>query len=90
VEFKGLFGNTDAEGYAQEDDGGINTGDDGFMHRFGWHYQAQLVSQLEGVRLSEAYELTTVAFLNDLAYLKAKNEHEARQYKRMTNHGKVH
>jgi hypothetical protein len=46
------------------------------MRHYGWHYQVELVARLEGIPLGDAYELTTLHFLNDLAYLKAKGEHE--------------
>ena len=46
------------------------------MHQFGWHYQIELVARFEGIPVGAAWELTTLHFLNDLAYLKAKGEHE--------------
>jgi hypothetical protein len=46
------------------------------MSQFGWHYQVELVARYEGIPVGAVYELSTVHFLNDLAYLKAKGDHE--------------
>jgi len=34
------------------------------------------VAEFEGIKLNDAFEMTVVNFLNDLGYLKAKQEHE--------------
>jgi hypothetical protein len=47
------------------------------MEQYGWIYQAELVSQYERIELTKVYDMPTVHFLNDLAYLKSKNEYEA-------------
>lgn len=52
------------------------------MHYYGWIYQAELVSNYEKITLEATYELPTIQFLNDLAYLKAKGEYEAEQVKK--------
>jgi hypothetical protein len=40
-----------------------------------------LVAAFERITLEEAYELPTLQFLNNLAYLKSKSEYEAEQLK---------
>jgi len=46
------------------------------MLQYGWHYQVELVARYEGIPMGDVWELKTLHFLNDLAYLKAKGEHE--------------
>ena len=58
------------------------------MRRYGWHHSAELVADLQRIKLEDAYELTTTAFLNALAYLKAKRAYEREQLKKVTN-GKI-
>ena len=78
-EFEGLFDTRDDE----EDDalsgrGGVSN----FMRYYGWIYQTELVATLEKITLEQAYEIPTLQYLNDLAYLKAKGEYEAEQLKK--------
>jgi hypothetical protein len=73
-EFKGLFGPTDGDGGSDEE--GSRGGVSGFMHHYGWIYQAKLVADHEGITLDQAFNLSVLNFLNDLAYLKAKTEHD--------------
>jgi hypothetical protein len=81
VEFKNLFGDGSLEG--QEDES-FSSGGSGqqFMQRFGWHYQSELVSRYEGIKLDEVYELPTIQYLNDLAYLKEKSNYEREAIKK--------
>jgi len=46
------------------------------MHHYGWIYQTKLVADFEGITLDQAFNLPVINFLNDLAYLKAKMEHD--------------
>ena len=69
-EFKGLFKKEELE----EDSREVKNG---FMKNFGWIYQAALVSDLEKIKLEEAFNLPTIQFLNDLSYLSAKSNYEA-------------
>jgi hypothetical protein len=57
------------------------------MRNYGWIYQAKLVAEHEGIRLEKAFDLNTLQFLNDLAYIKAKNEYDREQLKKV--YGKV-
>jgi hypothetical protein len=57
------------------------------MRDFGWIYQASLVAEFERITMEEVYDIPTIQFLNDLSYLKAKNEYEAEQLKKAN--GKV-
>lgn len=46
------------------------------MEKFGWHFQAVLVAELERIPLADAYKLSYVKFLNSLAYLKEYKAYE--------------
>jgi hypothetical protein len=79
-EFEGLFDS----GNVEEDEplssrGGVSN----FMRYYGWIYQTELVAALEKVTLEQTYEIPTLQYLNDLAYLKAKGEYEAEQLKKV-------
>jgi hypothetical protein len=73
-EFKGLYGPTDDGAGSGEDESGRSAS--GFMHSYGWIYQTKLVAEFEGITLDQAFNLPVINFLNDLAYLKAKIEHD--------------
>jgi len=49
-----------------------------FGVRWGWLLNATQVATMEGIRLEQVYELSTINFLNDLAYLKDKSKEEKR------------
>ena len=44
-----------------------------------------MVSEFEAVSLDKAWELPAMQFLNDLAYLKLKNEWDNEQLRKSTN-----
>lgn len=70
--FTALFSERDEE---QWDDGeGSNGGVDKFTEHFGWIYNAKMVSEFENIKLSEVWELPVIQFLNDLSYLKIKQQ----------------
>ena len=79
-EFEGLFDTRDDDEEADKvsSRGGVSN----FMRFYGWLYQMELVANYEKIQLEAAYELPTLQFLNDLAYLKAKNEYEADEVKK--------
>lgn len=56
--------------------GGIS---EGFNKTYGWIFNAESVADLERIELDRVYELPTLQFLNDLAYLKAKAAMEKEQ-----------
>ena len=56
--------------------GGIS---EGFNKTYGWIFNAESVADFERIKLDEVYELPTLQFLNDLAYLKAKAAMEKEQ-----------
>lgn len=58
------------------------------MSQYGWHYQTELVAAYERITLSQAWDLPTLQYLNSLAYLKSKREHEESQIKKL-QHGAV-
>lgn len=58
------------------------------MQQFGWIYNATMVAEHERLTLDETYQLPTIQFLNDLAYLKAKSEHDSYLMKKAS--GKIH
>jgi hypothetical protein len=78
--FEGLFG----KGDDGEEDNEISSRNpvSSFMRYYGWIYQASLVAEFERIPMEAVYDLPTLQFLNDLAYLKAKNEHERLEMKR--------
>jgi len=43
-----------------------------FIERYGWLYSAKQVADYEGIPLDKAYDLPVIQALNDLSYLKAK------------------
>jgi hypothetical protein len=45
------------------------------------------VAEFERITMEEVYDIPTIQFLNDLSFLKAKNEYEAEQLKKAN--GKV-
>jgi hypothetical protein len=83
--FEGLFGSRD-DG-EELDEVPSRSSVSNFMRDFGWIYQAALVAEFERITMEEVYDIPTIQFLNDLSYLKAKNEYEAEQLKKAN--GKV-
>jgi hypothetical protein len=83
--FEGLFGTRD-DG-EELDEVPSRSSVSNFMRDFGWIYQASLVAEFERITMEEVYDIPTLQFLNDLSYLKAKNEYEAEQLKKAN--GKV-
>lgn len=79
-DFKGLFDLGDDEGETDEISSRGNLSN--FMRHYGWFYQTELVAEYERVTLAEAYEIPALQYLNDLAYLKAKAEHERLEMKK--------
>lgn len=45
-----------------------------FIEQYGWLYSAKQVADYEGIPLDKAYELPVIQALNDLSYLKAKQQ----------------
>jgi len=79
--FSGLYGRgNDAEG---DDEGGSLAGGGTFMSIYGWHYSAKLIAEFENIRFKEVFEMSTIEFLNTMAYLKAKNNYDNEQVKRL-------
>jgi hypothetical protein len=83
--FEGLFGSRD-DG-EELDEVSSRSSVSNFMRDFGWIYQAALVAEFERITMEEVYDIPTIQFLNDLSFLKAKNEYEAEQLKKAN--GKV-
>jgi hypothetical protein len=83
--FEGLFGSRD-DG-EELDEVSSRSSVSNFMRDFGWIYQASLVAEFERITMEEVYDIPTIQFLNDLSFLKAKNEYEAEQLKKAN--GKV-
>ena len=77
AEFKGLFNSENKE---EEDSRQVNSN---FMSRFGWIYQASLISDHEKIKLEEVFELPAIQFLNDLSYISAKINFENEQRKKI-------
>ena len=75
--YKGLFGTDDEP---EEDEDEIRPMRKGpavhpFIEQYGWIYSATEIAQHEGLKLDEVYELPVIQALNDLAYLKAKQQY---------------
>jgi hypothetical protein len=83
--FKGLFDQTDDTDRDEQVSGRESIHP--FMRNYGWIYQATLVAEHEKIKLAKVYELPTIQFLNDLSYIKAKNEFDTEQLKKV--YGKV-
>ena len=79
-EFEGLFDSRDDD----EESNQISSRSavSNFMRFYGWLYQTELVANYEKIKLEEAYDLPTLQYLNNLAYLKAKGEYEAEQLRK--------
>lgn len=81
--YKGLFEPDTAEG----DDDEIRPMKKGpnvhpFVEQYGWIYSATEVAQHEGIKLEEAFDLPVIQALNDLSYLKAKQQYDKHMSKR--------
>jgi len=78
--FKGLYG----DGTIDEDEqSGIGSSDGNFIRIYGWHYTCKLIAAQENIRGSEVFDLTTLEFLNAMAYMKAKNSYDREQNKKL-------
>ena len=53
------------------------------MQNFGWQYCTKSVADHENITISQAYELTTIHYLNTLSYLKAKADYDKEQHRRL-------
>jgi hypothetical protein len=53
------------------------------MRDFGWQYCAKTVADHENIRVEEAYDLSTIEFLNTLSYLKAKTDYDKEQHRKL-------
>jgi hypothetical protein len=85
-EFEGLFD----KGNGDEGDNEVSSRSSvpNFMQHYGWIYQTELVANYERITIEEAFNLKTINYLNDLAYLKAKSEYEKELMKKA--YGKKH
>lgn len=79
--FKGLFG--EQLDQTRDDDRGGEKGGSRFMHYFGWQYSTKLIADYENIKVSEAYELSTIECLNVLSYLKSKSDYDNEQLKKI-------
>lgn len=79
--FPTLF-DTDVQGNNEPDNGGGEDNVTIFMRSFGWIYNTESVADFERIKIEEAYELPTLQYLNDLAYLKARADMESEQLKK--------
>ena len=77
--YPALFGKRiDEEGGRHEESEGDN---DEFSKHFGWIYNAKLVSEFESIPIKQVWDLSVVHFLNDLLYIKLKQQRDANQYR---------
>jgi hypothetical protein len=54
----------------------------GFMARWGWVYTTKQVADFQNIKVSDAYDLGIVEYLNTLAYLKDYNKDKEQKYKK--------
>jgi len=47
-----------------------------FVDRYGWIFSARQVADFEGITMDQAYDLPIMQALNDLSYLKSKQQYE--------------
>lgn len=74
--YKGLFENDEAE-EEEEQVRPMRKGPDvhPFIEQYGWIYSATEIAAHEGIKLDEVYELPVIQALNDLSYLKSKQQY---------------
>lgn len=89
MEFKTLFGGGD-DNEDEDAETGRKSHSSEFMQQYGWHYSIQLVADYERIRTDDAWQLTTIHFLNDLAYLKAKANYDREQQAKALNPNAIH
>lgn len=75
--YSGLFGLSENDEEIEED-----TQADPFNKQWGWIYSATQVAKHERITLDQAFDLPIRQALNDLAFLKDKNEYDKQQLKR--------
>ena len=82
--FGGLFGQTPSD---DEDHGGTKEEyEPTFTERFGWIYNVKQVADYERVTLDYVYDrLPLMQFMNDLVYLKEKEQEDIRILKKSYN-----
>jgi hypothetical protein len=51
------------------------------MARWGWVYTTKQVADFQNIKVSDAYDLGIVEYLNTLAYLKDYNKDKDQKYK---------
>ena len=81
-EFPGLFNQRNDEG-EPDDSPAPKRNDVNFHTHFGWIYNTRQVADFEKISMDAAYELPVMQVLNDLSYLKAKENHEKELNKKM-------
>ena len=71
-QFAALFDKRDENEGSNGDgsDGGV----DAFTKYFGWLYNAKMVADFENIKVSEVWDLGVIQFLNDLTYIKLKQQ----------------
>ena len=66
----------------KEGDGTNPDFDHYFVKRFGWLYATKTIAEHEGIELKDAYRLPATQALNDLVYLKAKQDYDKQLMKK--------
>ena len=73
----------------QDDDGNEESGKDTFTKYYGWIFATEKVAELERITLEQAYDLSTLQYLNDLVYINEKQKNEKRMMEELNNKYKV-
>ena len=77
-DFSGLFGRKFTDDEHRE-----SQQTNGFAENYGWIFNAEKVAEHQRIKLNEVWELSYVEFLNSLVYIKAKNEFEREEIKKV-------
>jgi len=60
-----------------KEEGDSSTVAERFHENFGWLSNAKMVADFEAVSLEQVWDFGVIQFLNDLLYIKLKNEYDA-------------
>jgi hypothetical protein len=60
-----------------------------FTKYFGWIFATERVAEFERITLEQAYDLSTLQYLNDLVYINEKQKNERRMMEELNNKYKL-
>jgi hypothetical protein len=80
--FASLF---NVQNNSEDEDGEGSKDPTGFTQKFGWIYNAKMVSEFEFISVDAVMDLPVLQFLNDLNYIKTKRAFDEYQYRQSTS-----